>query len=152
VDHLVHYNEMASAFERLTTLVQAQQKALIKLDENDDKILRKVNLYVEGQTQYKLAKWFWWAIGGCLALLIGLAFLDGIFYTSHQADARIDRIISALQPNAAQASAALASHGGSISLGPVTLADGSRGRAIIVTRGTLKQTEATDGAILLTLP
>src|ERR1700694_4839437 len=51
-DHLVHFNEMAAAFERLTSLVQAQQKALVKLAENDDNILRKVNLYVEGQTQY----------------------------------------------------------------------------------------------------
>jgi hypothetical protein len=149
VDHLVHFNEMAEAFGRLTALVQAQQAALVKLSQDQDRTYRKVCLHVEGQAQYQLARWFWWAAGLGALFSLGGMFIAGALYNSGQADARIDRIIRS-QPAASQASAFLASHGGSISLGPIALADGRQGRGVIIVRGALQETEATDGALLLT--
>jgi hypothetical protein len=100
-DHVVHFNEMAAAFERLTTLVQDQQKALVKLHESDDKIFRKVNLFVEGQPAHQLAQWVWW-LGSCLVLLIlGIVFYLGFNYgadtVQDHASARVDAAVAMAQ-------------------------------------------------------
>ena len=147
VDHVVHFNEMAAAFERLTGLVQEQKAALVKISQDQDKTYRKVNLFVEGQAQYKLAKWFWWTAGGCFALLLAVAFFSGMRLKSIQDDERFDRLIKA-QTAAAQATDSLLYHGGSIAIAPIT----GVGKGIVITRGNLKQGESTDGAILLTQP
>jgi hypothetical protein len=85
------------------------------------------------------------------ALLLALGFAAGALYTSSQANARVDRIIAS-QPEAIRAAAALAGHGGSMFIGPITRTDGKEARGIIIRRGNLQQDTGTDGAILLTLP
>ena len=91
-----------------------------------------------------------WQVGIGLGLLL-LGFLAGSLRSAGQANARVDAVIAAM-PTAARASLYLESHGGSISLGPITEADGTRRQGVIVVPGGLHLDTpwtSTDGATVI---
>ena len=91
-----------------------------------------------------------WQAGIGLGLLL-LGFLAGSLLSARQANARVDAVISAM-PTAARASLYLESHGGSISLGPINEADGTRRQGVIVVPGGLHLDTpwtSTDGATVI---
>jgi hypothetical protein len=77
-----------------------------------------------------------------------LGFLAGSLLSARQANARVDAVICAM-PTAARAPLYLESHGGSISLGPINEADGTRRQGVIAVPGGLHLDTpwtSTDGA------
>ena len=91
----------------------------------------------------------WQTCIGLRLLLIG--FLAGSLRSARQANARVDAVIAAM-PTAARASLYLESHGGSISLGPINEADGTRRQGVIVVPGGLHLDTpwtSTDGATVI---
>ena len=91
-----------------------------------------------------------WQVGIGLGLLL-LGFLAGSLRSARQANARVDAVIGAM-PTAARASLYLESHGGSISLGPINEADGTRRQGVIVVPGGLHLDTpwtSTDGATVI---
>ena len=91
-----------------------------------------------------------WQVGIGLGLLL-LGFLAGSLRSARQANARVDALIAAM-PTSARASLYLESHGGSISLGPISEADGTRRQGVIVVPGGLHLDTpwtSTDGATVI---
>ena len=91
-----------------------------------------------------------WQVGIGLGLLL-LGFLAGSLRSARQANARVDALIAAM-PSSARASLYLESHGGSISVGPINEADGTRRQGVIVVPGGLhldRPWTSTDGATVI---
>jgi hypothetical protein len=87
----------------------------------------------------------------CWNLTLLLGFLAGSLRSAGLANARVDAVIAAM-PTAARASLYLESHGGSISLGPINEADGTRRQGVIVVPGGLHLDTpwtSTDGATVI---
>ena len=87
----------------------------------------------------------------CWNLTLLLGFLAGSLLSARQVNARVDAVISAM-PTTARASLYLESHGGSISLGPINEADGTRRQGVIVVPGGLHLDTpwtSTDGATVI---
>jgi hypothetical protein len=80
-----------------------------------------------------------------------IGFLAGSLRSARQANARVDAVIAAM-PTAARASLYLESYGGSISLGPINEADGTRRQGVIIVPGGLHLDTpwtSTDGATVI---
>jgi hypothetical protein len=150
-DHHEHLRDNSEALARLNGNIEEQKAGLLKLDDRLGKLMLKLNTLVRQEPSKQLRDAVKWLFAGIAVLVLAGVFLGGVLYNSRQADSRIERIINGL-PVAAQASAALSAHGGSIFIGPIKGQDGREARGIIVKPGNLKQDAGTDGAVLLTLP
>lgn len=105
---------------------------------------------------HKDPAWKRWAkfigiVAGILAVGFAVGAITCWFYVQHDANARVDRVVAS-QPASIHATAALVSHGGSVTVGQVNGADGKPVWCIIVSPGNLRVDNSTHGAWLLTEP
>jgi hypothetical protein len=70
-----HLADLTQAFERMAT---SQSEALKKVDEDNEKILRKLSLLVSNQPAQKLKRWVLWSAVGILASIMAIMFLLGM--------------------------------------------------------------------------